>query len=169
MNECLDNNNNELLHYGVKGMRWGVKRATKALSKATTDEQREKAVGALNKHRAKATRKVEKLDKVRPKLERNVEKAVMKNDVKAANYSNRALKYERKANGLFRSEGMRDYYRAQSNKMQYKANSLTAKSNSVKAALAKNESMTKAFRQGINDIDDVLVKYGKDYLKRGGD
>lgn len=162
-------NNNELLHYGVKGMRWGVRRATKALSKATTSEQRDKAVNSLNKHRERATRKIEKLDKARPKLERRVEKALTKHDVQAAKYSKRALKYERKSNGIFRSEEGRDYYRAEANKMQYKANKLMTKSNEAKAALAKNETMTKAFRQGINDIDDALVKYGKDYLKRGGD
>lgn len=158
-------NNNELLHYGVKGMRWGVRRATKALSKATTDEKREKALNRLEKHRAKASRKVEKLDKARPKLERKVERAVTKIDVKAARYNRSALRYEGKANSLISTKGLRNYHRSQASKMRYRANELTAMSNEYKAKLAQNEAMTKAFKQGINDIDDALVEYGRKYVR----
>ena len=55
-----DYNNQEYLqHYGVRGMRWGIRRASKTLSKSSsTSEQREKAISSLQKHRAKATKKV---------------------------------------------------------------------------------------------------------------
>ena len=43
----------ELYHYGVKGMRWGVRRAQKKLAKATTKEDRDKAIAALKKHKEK--------------------------------------------------------------------------------------------------------------------
>lgn len=158
-------NNNELLHYGVKGMRWGVRRATKALSEATTDEQREKAVNRLEKHRVKAGRKIEKLDKARPKLERSVERAVMKNDVKAAKLNSKAMKMQKSATGLFVSEAkaMKRFQKA--NLLESQAKALTVKSNEAKAKLAQNEAMTKAFRQGINDIDDTLVEYGRKYVR----
>lgn len=158
-------NNNELLHYGVKGMRWGVRRATKALSKATTDEQREKAVNRLEKHRVKAGRKIEKLDKARPKLERNVERAITKTDVKAAKLNSKADRLYSKANGLFVSERKAMERIQKANLLESRAKSLTVKSNEAKAKLAQNEAMTKAFRQGINDIDDALVAYGRKYVR----
>ena len=158
-------NNNELLHYGVKGMRWGVRRATKALSKATTDEQRDKAVNRLEKHRAKATRKIEKLDKARPKLEQKVERAVTKNDVKAAELNSKAMRYQKKANGLFVSDRRAMKRLQKASLLESQAKALTVKSNEAKAKLAQNEAMTKAFRQGINDIDDALIEYGRKYVR----
>ena len=67
MSEYILTSDGELMHYGVPGMKWGVRRATKRLSKATTKEQRDKAVGKLETHRAKASAKIEKLNKKRPK------------------------------------------------------------------------------------------------------
>jgi Flp pilus assembly protein TadB len=54
--------NNELYHYGVKGMRWGVIRARRkersalnSASKATTDKQRSEYLSAAKKHHKQAT------------------------------------------------------------------------------------------------------------------
>lgn len=155
----------ELMHYGVKGMRWGVRRATKALSKATTDEQREKAVNRLNKHRDKASRKIEKLDKARPKLERRVEKAITKNDVRATELNSKAVRLQKRANGLFVSDAKAMKRLQKANLLESQAKALAVKSNEAKAKLAQNEAMTKAFKQGINDIDDALVEYGRKYVR----
>ena len=46
-------NNNELYHYGVRGMKWGIKKASKTLSSdKATSEKKEKAVASLEKHKA---------------------------------------------------------------------------------------------------------------------
>ena len=59
---------NELLHYGVKGMRWGVRRAKEDLRRAHEEKgygsksEHNRAVAALSTHRDKATKKIQKLD-----------------------------------------------------------------------------------------------------------
>lgn len=60
---------NELLHYGVKGMRWGVRRAKEDLRRAHAEKgygsksEHNRAVATLSTHRDKATKKIKTLDK----------------------------------------------------------------------------------------------------------
>lgn len=62
--EDMNYDNNELYHYGVRGMKWGVRKATKTLSSSkSTVEQREKAISSLQKHKIKASAKVAKLER----------------------------------------------------------------------------------------------------------
>ena len=69
--EDMNYNNNELYHYGVRGMKWGIRKATKTLSSSkSTVEQREKAISSLQKHKRKASAKVAKLEKKHPQLEK---------------------------------------------------------------------------------------------------
>lgn len=42
-----ENSYDELMHYGVKGMRWGIRHAYKKASKATTSEARIKDVNNM--------------------------------------------------------------------------------------------------------------------------
>ena len=66
---------NELQHYGVIGMKWGVRRAINKYNKATTNKQKTKATETLNKHLEKASNKLAKYDR---KGQKALAKAVKK-------------------------------------------------------------------------------------------
>ena len=75
MNYYNENHTDELKHYGVIGMKWGVRRAAKSYSSATTAEGRKKAADKLQKHMDKASKKLNKLDQ---KATKKLNKAIKK-------------------------------------------------------------------------------------------
>lgn len=156
--------NDEFQHYGVKGMRWGVRRATKQLSKSNTSEQRDKAVSKLQKHRAKASKEVAKLEKKHTKLQKTVEEKIVRNETAAAKLSSKAASKRNRAYGMFVSQDKSDKLIFEANKLQARADSLAAKSKKAKAELTRNETLQAAFKKGINDIDQVLANKGRKYI-----
>lgn len=156
--------NEELQHYGVKGMRWGVRRATKQLAKATTKEEKSKAVAKLQKHREKASKEVAKLEKKHPKLEKKVEQNILKNETKAAKLHDKATTKSLKSERLFMRRGRRARLKYSARKLEKKAQSLQAKSDLAKAELKRNETMQAAFKKGINEIDQTLVSKGRKFI-----
>lgn len=156
--------NEELQHYGVRGMRWGVRRASKQLSSATTKEQHDKAVSSLQKHKTKASNEVAKLEKKRPKLEKKVEKQIVKNDIKAVKLADKAATKRKKAYGLLTSKKRSEKLIYKADKLQAKSDYLAVKSKKAKAKLARNETMQAAFKKGINEIDQTLVDKGRKFI-----
>lgn len=161
------NNEYELYHYGVKGMRWGVRRATKRLSKATTDDDRKSAVASLQKHRQKGSAEIAKLRKEQSKLQAKADRAVIKYDTKAAKLNAKAAKARKKIGGTFVSAGKAEklYFKAQ--KWETRASVLQGKSSTAKVKLESNKAMQDAFKREINNIDRALVERGKKYLNGG--
>jgi hypothetical protein len=70
-----ENPEDELEHYGVLGMKWGVHRATKKYSTATTKAERKKASDKLSTHMEKASKKLNKYDR---KTTKKLNKAIRK-------------------------------------------------------------------------------------------
>ena len=63
MNEESNLRNDELMHYGVMGMKWGVHRGQSAKAYAKASNKLNKMSGKINKYQAKATKKMYKADK----------------------------------------------------------------------------------------------------------
>ena len=47
-----------LQHYGVLGMKWGIRRARRSLSRASTKEESRRAISKLETHRGKINKKI---------------------------------------------------------------------------------------------------------------
>lgn len=158
--------NNELMHYGVLGMKWGVKKARKAALHANTTKKYESAVNSLDSHRAKSVKKLGELEKRTPKLEKKAQRAIEKTDVKAAGLNKRAAKHERRSKRfLFTTDIGIAYNSRKAARLYNRAASLEKYSAKAKSKLAKNKRLIEVFSKGIEDIDKTKIEVGKRYLE----
>ncbi|NSJ25527.1 DUF7211 domain-containing protein [Blautia glucerasea] len=159
-------NQNELMHYGVLGMKWGVHRASKAALKAKTPERYASAIRSLDNHRTKSVKKLNRLEKKAPKLDRKYNKAIEKTDVKSARLNAKSAKYERKANKrFFTTDSAIARNSSKAAKYYSKAASLESKSAKAKSKYAKNKRLREVYSQGISDIDTAKLNAGKRYVE----
>lgn len=155
---------NELRHYGVKGMRWGIRRAKRELS-SNDQKARDAGIARLNKHKGKVTKKIGKLDEKNVKLQKKRDKQILKDDVKAAKMSNKASKLKKKARGVFTSEKKSVELTIKANLLEDKADAIRAKSQLTQAKIDKNRKMRETFNKGLSEIDRELASAGRKYLK----
>lgn len=159
-------NPDELMHYGVKGMKWGVRRGLSELRESKVSGSKgshNHAVATLSTHRDKINKKLTQLDAKSDRLEKKRYKVATKDDVKIAKYNNKSAKLRRKAGVTYDWDRERRLTK-KANRLDVKVAKLEKNRAKVQAKIEKNERLKKAFNMGLKDINDELVKNGQDFL-----
>lgn len=174
---AADRSNDYLEHYGVKGMKWGVRRASKQLSNATTKEQASKATASLERHKGKITKQIAKTKNKQTKLEQNLQKRESTYRKKSAKNEAKAAKMKKKLRYRFYLDPMRDpeivamrqqkMYKYEVNAKKYadKADAIKNKSPETQKKLTKNQRNIELYNKGLKDVNSALKEHGKDYIR----
>lgn len=138
------NDEEYLAHYGVLGMKWGVRRASNRLSNATTASERDSANASLKRHSEKAGHKFEKLSN----------KALKKQ----SNARNAMIKAEKSKYGLFANQAKYEKRKQKAEKQQFKANKSVAK------AAKWYSNMEKTFAKTDYKVTDAQRRLGENFI-----
>lgn len=138
------NDEEYLAHYGVLGMKWGVRRASNRLSNATTNSERSSANASLKRHSEKAGRKLERLSN----------KALKKQ----SNARNAMIKAEKSKYGLFANQAKYEKRKQKAEKQQFKANKSVAK------AAKWYSSMESTFANTDYKVTDAQRRLGENFI-----
>lgn len=171
----------ELCHYGVKGMKWGVRRARKK-SEANTELARKalsydiksanlakKAEKLHAKHdlegRNKLATKANKLDAKAAKLQKkaNVAESESKRyalEKKSAKLQYKSAKLHTKANTLARTKG----YSAKAMKYAIKSDKVAAKAAKTRREIANNNYYISMTKRKVSEIPDATVRAGYEWV-----
>ena len=153
----------ELYHYGILGMRWGVRRSRKELARAQNSSERDEAVSKLNKHREKGTNKMNSLSKRGESIRRRA----VRNETIAAIYARKAAR-ERMSKyspvSLIRTPIQKRYHEFQATRAQSKSSRRMAAASRYNALSALNQKSINAFQKEINKIDKTIAEAGKRFI-----
>lgn len=159
-------NDDELMHYGVLGMKWGVRRNLKQLSTANSSgdkNRRNQAVNNLKTHKAKINKKISSLDAKNAKIETKREKLAKTKDTKIAKYETKATKYRYKSTRTLNTLKERKL-ETKARKMDLKVNKLKQADTKMRVKIENNERMKEVLNTGLKDINTALVDNGRRYI-----
>ena len=171
----------ELYHFGVKGMKWGVRRSRQQLSARVTK---------LSNKNAALTERKKALDKAARNYDFKASKVSSRNSKYQARINRATIKkakFERKADKarsrlLFPNEGKAQKYDAKANRQaaiirkntgKLKVNKWSVKSEKTKVAaekarrrIEKNERLKSTYSKTIKAMDSGKIEAGKGLLMR---
>lgn len=155
---------NELYHYGVLGMKWGIRRASRKLSNATTDKKRNRAVSSLQKHGGKIEKKLASLSKSADSLKKSRDTYILKHEPEAARLAVEAATLRNKKNSLLTTKNRAARLEAKALKLDERVKDIRAHAEVVRTKLEQNKKFQEIYSQGLRDIDTALVSVGKKYV-----
>lgn len=159
--------NEELYHYGVKGMKWGIRR---------TPQQLGRKIEKLDKKNAKLAKRINPKDTEKAdRMQRQASKAA----AKAASARAEANKNQRRVDTAkdwgFDAPGWQkradkankaaDRYQEESINLQTKVNAIRSNQRAVLDRIHANESMQAMYRSTINGLNDGTVKQGRFFMQ----
>ena len=183
MNNTFYANDEELLHYGVLGMKWGVRRslgkssANERLRKKALNYDKKAAISRKKSEKAHAEYDLERSNKAATKAAKYSKKAavVKKKALKETDAMSK-MKLERKAAKLeYKSAkknmdaervSMTTGYGIKAAKYAVKSDKLAKKAAKTRLKIATNEVYIAATKQKVKSIPESDLKVGQDYVKR---
>lgn len=179
----MNNNQNEYLqHFGIPGMRWGVRRTSEQLGNKI-DKYRKKNT-QLNEYAKQQHSKSEELGRKalafrnkQAKWQRRLDKAT----AKKAKYDYAVYKQSNKLIGKpnidkiakFTAKAMKQQHKIEKaqkhikfNKYQLKSDKAKAKALKAEKYIKKNEQMISMYKNTIRDIDSGTINTGKSFIMK---
>lgn len=171
--------NGELYHYGIPGMKWGVRRSVAQLQRArgkleTRTEKLKSSVRYMKTQESKYTAKSEKYKQSNAKYESRIAKA----SAKKAEYDYKLNKALSKSNPdaekvakltaksvAYKNEITRNQAKLKFNKWQVKADSIREEARQAELKIKKNEKIMSVYGKTIDAIDNGTIQQGRYFMR----
>lgn len=148
---CYSKNDDELIHYGVKGMKWGVRNGR--IQAQTLDR-----IGGAYTSKQK--------NRIRRQAEKILIKNIDRKERSATSFSKAADKHYKKADKLVYKSEARQRIGDQKGfeKYQGKAWKHLANQYTYQQAAERDTKTSQAYKKKLNSIQDGTLKAGEDYV-----
>ena len=147
----------ELCHYGIRGMRWGIRRYQNP--DGTLTEAGRKRVSKLRDSNSRLTGKRDKLTKRMEFQTRKYANSISKANQKAAEL--RVKEY-----GLFTTKARADKLEYKASKLEARAAQKAMKIDRTKARIAKIDALVSKNNRKISELNSAEISKGKDYAEK---
>lgn len=147
----------ELCHYGIPGMKWGIRRYQN--SDGTLTDAGRKRVSKLNDSNS---RLVSRRDKLSKRLESQTRKYA--NSISKANQ--KAARLRAKEYGLFTSKAKADKLEYKASKLEARAAKKATKIDRTKARIAKVDAIISKNNRKISELNSAEIAKGKAYTEK---